>query len=115
MQNAISITTFALTEEKERCKNLIRLFVKDELISWHNITKGFIDSKFCSDDKLLNEKIDKNVKSFLNKIEKLSPEYQKIEEVNDYVPLDTNIVELIKASLNSNNISKTECITFPWF
>jgi hypothetical protein len=115
MQNSISIASFAFGEERERMKNLFRLFMKDELISWHNISKGFIDPKYLSNDKLLLEKIDTNVQLFLKKIDFLSPEFKKIEDINELIPLDNNVIEIIKQSLSDEYISKVECTSFPWF
>lgn len=111
--NTMSITSKALSDQKQRFINLLRIYLNDELTSWQNFKYGLIQIDYLADSQLLKRKTYKNVDHVIEKLDYLAPKFVKKEIVTQ--PLNQNISDLIDLATNPDQLKKLPPTYLSWF
>jgi len=106
-----SVLTLGEPDVLVQVKDRLRLYFQDDLLDWAQHNKNeVLDGK--SDVVPL---VEENTKSVAEKILALTPEVRADIEVDSSVPINTQVVELLNAAIDPDNVSKLDTSLFPWF
>jgi len=106
-----SVLTLGEPDVLVQVKDRLRLYFQDDILDWTQHNKNETsDGKFD-----VVPLVEENTKNVSEKILALTPEVRADLEVDSSVPINTQVVELLNAAIDPENVSKLDTTLFPWF
>jgi len=125
--NSMSVACHGLSTNSDHLASLLRLYIRDELVSWQSISGGTMDSKFSQNESLLRATVQSNVDDLMSKIREMSPQpatrapsasetsAEYAPPTDPVVPLNEKIMELIQTATSTDQLCLVSPPLHPWF
>lgn len=120
--NTITVAAHALAEQQEWFENVLKLFIRDELVAWQSHKAGVFDLQLAQNETLLRATIENCVQSSGKLLEELSPNLRALMEQQQQdanrreLPLlNEKVIQLIRTARSPDVLSQLDPTMIPWF
>lgn len=125
--STMSVASFGLAQNQDYLRDLLLLFIRDELIAWQSVRAGVMDETFSKNEDALKSKVKHNVDTLLDRVSQLSPLHPDRMQENapevlsgsdrrsEVVPADDRVADLIRQAMDPEQLCKLDPTSHPWF
>jgi transformation/transcription domain-associated protein len=102
---SIAMIAGAIKEHKEEFDPILRLLMRDDILSWYTKSQAKTDSKTQELERQLIERVSKNVYTLQSRIAECSPSSKTTtSSVKNSAPLDKRVNDLLKNATDPQNL-----------
>jgi transformation/transcription domain-associated protein len=88
----------AVKQHKEEFDPILRLLMRDDILSWYTKSQAKTDSKTQELERQLTERVSKNVYTLQTRISECSPSNKAVIDLKSSVPLDKRVNDLLETA-----------------
>ena len=111
---SMAMISGAVKQHKEEFDPILRLLMRDDILSWYTKSQAKTDSKTQELERQLIERVSKNVYTIQSRIAECTPSSKTSGDLRSSLPLDKRVEDLLKAATDPNKLCMMPASYHPW-
>ena len=111
---SMAMISGAIKQHKEEFDPILRLLMRDDILSWYTKSQAKTDSKTQELERQLIERVSKNVYTLQSRIAECTPSSKTSGDLMVCLPLDKRVKDIMKVSTDPHKLCMMPASYHPW-